>query len=53
MRRDIYLSLGVAFACSAVEAGIRSNFIIATVYILLSVLNLIYILTRKEAFDVR
>lgn len=48
MRRDIYLSLGIAFACSAVEAGIRSNFIIVTVYILLSVLNLyLYFNTRR------
>lgn len=39
MRRDIYLSLGIAFAYSAGEEGIRSNFIIATVYTLLSILN--------------
>lgn len=48
MRRDIYLSLGVAFVCSAGEAGIRSNFIIATVYTLLSILNLyLYFNTKR------
>lgn len=50
MRRDIYLSLGVAFACSAGEASIRSNFIIATVYTLLSIFNLyLYFNTKRGA----
>lgn len=40
--------ISIAFACSAGEAGIRSNFIIATVYTLLSILNLyLYFNTKR------
>lgn len=46
--RDVYLSLGTVLACSSVEQAHASNYIIAAIYALFSVLNLyLYFNTKR------